>query len=502
MTIRDLVPGENARLTADAPRLTVTPSSLPLVMVTLTTQDQVHGVVGSDRHSGVVPVVGTDLPVRLDALAPEVARCLLVGHGPWIGSPVVQVRDGATEVLRFLPPAPLPGGAAVLVEFYRRAQQWKLRAVGQSYAGGLAELGRLHGVRLPPAAADACAAGPQYQPPVQPWRPDSAEAVGRVLRQLSGIWEDAARSALTFAESVRFAESGRDIALEELVADVAARGLEHPGRRAIEQKSQRVLDAASERRLADLDQLADELGRLEKTFPAPLARWDAPVWRQPIPADGAGIFRIGEITRPDSRALKIPMVQSIAAPAGICLITPGNRIGKQTVNLVHRIFAAAPAGRPVQVISAGPDPAEPLGLPGVFTATDRESRLASLALQVDLLDMAANNATEAPIPPDLPSVVVLPAQAAGLFDTERAALEKIAVVGPRFGLHVVYTADEQDLQAQGLRYQPQLVPTVPATTVDPWTGQLWDFEPDTGAMDAEVGRRLQARMGSPGGPPS
>ncbi len=495
MTIRDLLPGENVPLTADAPRLTVTPSSLPLVMVTLTAQDKVHGVVGSDRRSGVVPVVGTDLPVRLDALALGVTRCLLVGHGPWIGTPVVQVRDGTTGVLRFLPPAPLPGGAAVLVEFYRRAEQWKLRAVGQSYSGGLAELVRLHGVRLPTDAAEVSAAGSPDQPPDPPRRPDSAEAV---LRHLSGIWEDAARSALTFAESVRFAESGRDIALEELVADVAARAPDHPGRRAVEQKSQRVVDAASERRLADLDQLADELVRLEKTFPAPLARWDAPVWRQPIPADGAGIFRIGEITRRDSQALKIPMVQSIAAPTGICLITPGNRIGQQAVNLMHRIFAGAPAGRPVQVISADPGPAEPLGLPGVFTPADRESRLASLALQVDLLDMAANTGNEAAIPADLPSVVVLPAQPAGLSGSELAALEKIAVVGPRFGLHVVYTADEQDMQSWGLRYQPLSVPTVQATTRDPWTGQLWDFEPDAGAMDAEIGRRLRDRMAPPG----
>jgi hypothetical protein len=119
VTIRDLLPGENAALVANTLRLTVTPSSVPLVMVLLTAKDQIHpavgsdrrpGVAGSDRHPGVVPVVGTDLPVRLDALDPQVARCLLVGHGTWIGTPSVQVQDGDAVALRFTPPVPLPGG--------------------------------------------------------------------------------------------------------------------------------------------------------------------------------------------------------------------------------------------------------------------------------------------------------------------------------------------------------------------------------------------------------
>jgi len=513
VTIRDLLPGENAALVANTLRLTVTPSSVPLVMVLLTAKDQIHpaagsdrhpGAAGSQRHPGVVPVVGTDLPVRLDALDPQVARCLLVGHGPWIGTPSVQVQDGDAVALRFTPPVPLPGGAAVLVEFYRRAERWKLRAIGQSYAGGLAEFGRLHGVRLPGVqmpgdqlpADGAAQSGPESpeQPPNPLGGKESAEAV---VRQLAGIWEDASRSAGSFAESVRFAESGRDIALEELVADVAARSPDHPGRRAAEQKYQQVIDAASERRLSDLDQLADELARLEKTLPAPLARWDARVWREPIQPDGVGIFRIGEITRQDSRALRIPMVQAIAAPGGIWLITPGNRIEQRAVNLLHRIFAAAPAGRLVELIAAEPSPGEPLELPGSCTPADRESRLTSLALQVDLLDMAASNGARAPIPADLPSVVVLPWQAAGMSGGELAALEKLAVAGPGFGLQVVYIGGQEDLELSGLRYPPRPVPTVPATTRDPWIGQHWDFEPDTGVMDADIGRRVRERMRAP-----
>lgn len=485
MTGRDLVPGENAPLTADLVQLTVSPSSVPLVMVLLTADDRLHGTIGPAGHPGVIPVAGTPLPVTLSALDPAVDRCLLVGHGTGAGSAAVQLADGADQ-LRFSPTVAVPGTVVVLVEFYRRGAGWKVRAIGQGYPGGLPELGRVYGAELPSMAG--------LGSPPSPDPGSDRSAADRVLRHVFGVWEDAARSALTFAESVRFAESGRDAVLEQLVADVAGRSSDHPARQAAEQKYRSVMDAASQRRLADLDQLATELAELEAGFPAPLARWDAPAWQQPIPGEATGIFRVGEISRPDSQLLRIPMVQALGVPGGICLITPGNLIEQSTVTLLHRIFAAAPAGRSAQVVAIDDQLAGILGLPAASGSTQRAERLAAIALQIDLCAMAAESGTT-PSPEGLPSVLVVPWQSTGFTEEEVSQLDTIAVGGPQFGLQVVYVGDQQEFGQTGLRFEPRYLPTVSAHAQDPWTSQVWDFEPDTGAPGPALAQRLRDRMG-------
>ena len=64
---------------------------------------------------------------------------------------------------------PGPGITAVVPgEFYRRAEQWKFRAVGQGYAGGLAEFARHHGVEVDAdtEAPDETAVDDSTAPPV------------------------------------------------------------------------------------------------------------------------------------------------------------------------------------------------------------------------------------------------------------------------------------------------------------------------------------------------
>lgn len=487
MTGRDLVPGENAPLTADPVQLTVIPSSVRLVMVLLTADDRVHGTIGPAGHSGVVPVV-SPLPVTLSALDPVVDKCLLVGTGSGAGSAAVQLANG-TDELRFRPAVAVPGTAVVLLEFYRRGAGWKMRAIGQGYSGGLPELGRVHGAELSALPTFGSAPPPE---------PSSGRIPAEtVLRHVFGVWEDAARSALTFAESVRFAESGRDTALEQLVADVAGRSSDHPARQAAERKYRSVIDAASQRRLADLDQLATELAELEAGFPAPLARWDAPAWQRPIPGEATGMFRVGEISRPDSQLLKIPMVQTLGVPGGICLITPGNLIEQSTITLLHRIFAAAPAGRCAQVVAVDDQLAGILALPSASGTAQRAERLAAIALQIDLCAMAAESGNRLSAD-GLPSVLVVPWQSTGFTEQEAGQLDGIAVGGPQFGLQVVYVGDQQEFGKTGLRFEPRYLPTVSAHTQDPWTSQVWGFEPDAGAPGPELAQRLRDRMGLAG----
>ncbi|MEU9591067.1 CAP domain-containing protein [Streptomyces sp. NPDC048193] len=83
-------------------------------------------------------------------------------------SPTLEVADAAGRTLaRFSPPRPRRETVLLLAELYRRGDGWKLRALGQGYADGLAGLARDFGVEVvdddqepdaaapPPAASDA-----------------------------------------------------------------------------------------------------------------------------------------------------------------------------------------------------------------------------------------------------------------------------------------------------------------------------------------------------------
>ncbi|KUN81436.1 CAP domain-containing protein [Streptomyces griseoruber] len=62
-------------------------------------------------------------------------------------APTLQVTDPQGRVLaRFAPPAPRQETVLLLAEVYRRGPSWKLRALGQGYADGLAGLARDFGV--------------------------------------------------------------------------------------------------------------------------------------------------------------------------------------------------------------------------------------------------------------------------------------------------------------------------------------------------------------------
>ncbi|MFJ8109409.1 CAP domain-containing protein [Streptomyces sp. NPDC096132] len=62
-------------------------------------------------------------------------------------APTLQVTDPRGRVLaRFAPPAPRQETVLLLAEVYRRGPAWKLRAIGQGYADGLAGLARDFGV--------------------------------------------------------------------------------------------------------------------------------------------------------------------------------------------------------------------------------------------------------------------------------------------------------------------------------------------------------------------
>ncbi|MFH8662482.1 CAP domain-containing protein [Streptomyces afghaniensis] len=140
-------------------------------------------------------------------------------------SPTLHVADAAGRPLaRFTPPRPRQETVLLLAELYRRGDHWKLRALGQGYADGLAGLARDFGVDVvddPPAPASAPAGAPQTRPASLPPAPDpdgfaalvnsARTAIGSPAVSLDPRLVSAARAhAAAMAASGRLGVESRD----------------------------------------------------------------------------------------------------------------------------------------------------------------------------------------------------------------------------------------------------------------------------------------------------
>ncbi len=100
-----------------------------------------------------------------------------------VGQPVARVSDsGGGQQAEFTMTGLTSESIVVALELYRRQGSWKVRAVGQGYAGGLADLITDHGVSVDdspaPATAPPAAAPPQPTPQPTP-QPQAAPAYGQ-----------------------------------------------------------------------------------------------------------------------------------------------------------------------------------------------------------------------------------------------------------------------------------------------------------------------------------
>jgi stress response protein SCP2 len=95
-------------------------------------------------------------PARIDPAVDRIAICVVVDGGSAAALGAVTLSAGD---LRFRHATAGQSEAAIIVaELYRRGDAWKLRAVGQGFAGGLAPLARSFGIEVadtPPAAPAA-----------------------------------------------------------------------------------------------------------------------------------------------------------------------------------------------------------------------------------------------------------------------------------------------------------------------------------------------------------
>ncbi|MFD5933021.1 TerD family protein, partial [Streptomyces sp. NPDC060333] len=125
------------------------------------------------------------ITVDTGAVPPGIERIVVTASPDAAGQtfqgiePTATVRDavGGAVIATFTPPQLGSETALVVVEVYLRGGVWKVRAVGQGYANGLAGIATDFGVSVdeePPPAA-AAAAAPSAPPPPPPPPPPGAD---------------------------------------------------------------------------------------------------------------------------------------------------------------------------------------------------------------------------------------------------------------------------------------------------------------------------------------
>ncbi|GGT84564.1 TerD family protein [Actinomadura citrea] len=420
-------------------------------------------------------------------------------------------------LVEFTVPGLGPERAIIGLELYRRDGRWKVRAVGQGYGGGLAELLEAHGIEVddpgepepapavgppppipspavPPPASPPPVVPPPASPPPADSRPasPSASEVGYVERCWL-VWEDASRSLAAFHSSTEHALVLRN---EEIA------GRKPPG------GFQRLMEAADQRLRADAAQLRDELARVEPQVTPEAAPFDAPAWLtwQPRPDLAEGML-LGRLSTAELPALQVPLVLRLPLRRAVW-ISRGTMPGDSAAyawSLVTRFLAAVPPGLVgLEVIDAaglsgagwlhGFDPSTTARLlgGGVATGPAAAERLRRL---LDLVDLRRIGGDDGPAAgPPLRLVVVLDAGAA-LDGEEAHHLLRLVEDGPLVGVPVLLvetdTPAAESVRTMRVRQSCNDLPSSEGSIGDSWVGAEWALTPEV-LPDTAGGSRVPA----------
>ncbi|MEU4095665.1 TerD family protein [Streptomyces sp. NPDC026673] len=512
-------------------------------------------------HPGAPRLPGIEVPARLAAeqrLTADLAAVpagvdrvhVLLALPPVAGAPTrfgacpaphltVAGPDGA-PVVSFTVTGLGTETAIVALELYRRQGSWKVRALGQGYAGGLAELLRDQGLGRPEADAVAARmtdavrpapvvpsptpppAAPAPPPPAPP-TPPPADAVPphtvpptpapvagdasgwsmeeRLYNQVWGMFEDLARTIAAYRSAVDFAESRLDQELDTILADPrtrvgpaaeAARDQARARQAELTDRARAVLDR-------DLVQLIAESEVVEPALPPPYAGWGSPVWHgYRTPAEPPMAVRIGDLHLPERPDLRIPLLLRMPLERGLWVDSAQDRRRAMdvAVALAARLLASHPAGEcAVHVIDPAGSAVAALAPftdsgalrePPATGAAGVAALLARLTQRVDLVQMALR----ADAPPELPpgvdparQVLVVNDFPYGFDDRTVNQLRYLADEGPRVGVHLILVGDREDAREYGPLLDPlwrsmmRLTPVPDDHLADPWVGHAWTYEP-------------------------
>ncbi|ONM45932.1 TerD family protein [Nocardia donostiensis] len=398
--------------------------------------------------------------------------------------------------------APAAGETALIcLEVYRRGPGWKLRALGQGYAGGLADLLRTHGADAYPTAPQAPQTAPATQAtaiePAQPATQDAAPAqlgapleVGHGLERLWMIFEDAARSAAALGSARDYAGTRLDQELSAAVSDPATRNTPAADAARVEaqRKHDELISTAELNHLRDSEQLRGELAEADQVLPPSLASWDAPAWdRAPAPADG---IRLGELYGPGRGPLRIPYCVPVPLNRPLWVDTESSAAVAPVVGaLLARLLAAAPQRTTlvdiIDLTGAFTGLSELLAPvlagPPVTDIADISPRLQSLVDTAELAEMAHSSGAGAP--PTEHRVLLAADFPHGYHTADVHRLGALLVRGDLIGLSTVIVgpneSDSEDGAIAALSRSCRHLPTVSGTPLfDPWTNNAWQLDLD------------------------
>ncbi|GBF17748.1 general stress protein 16U [Rhodococcus sp. Br-6] len=506
-----LTRGQNTALQATTLRFTAT-SGTPLDVSALVVDTSLQAlssdtfVFYNQPHTHGVRLGEGSVEVDLDAALPDAHAVLcIVSVDPLAaaGTAFTSVTTSLTDptgapVAHFDIDCQAAETAVICWELYRRAGQWKVRAVGQGYADGLAGLITRHGVDVDDPAPEPPAASPGEYGPIEPLDPR------HIVERFTMIMEDAARTTAALLAARQFAETRLDQELTTAVSDPATRNSPHAAdaRARAQHRHDTVVAESYARYTSDTIHLDTELRALDPQLPRSVADWTAPAWTTCTTAaeESAGI-RIGEVSAPNCGPLRVPVV--LPAP----LHRPLHIIGADcpatsavTTALALRILSTNPdiildmvdlsSSLHTLSISLAHRNGTTITSPGhISSYLETTASTAELAL----LDLAHPHAV-----PPAPRLIVLNHFPYGYDERHLPHIRFLTEHGPSLRISIIVVSDDPasldaiDDDLPGRSY------TVPAFDNedwhDPWTSNTWTFSPDRAPVDAHQLARVLAQI--------
>ncbi|MFC9893387.1 TerD family protein [Nocardia sp. NPDC127579] len=511
--------GQNTPLSADAIRFSAKATaaldvSALVVAENLRVFDTDDFVFYNQMATAGVALADDEVTVTLSQVRADAQAVLLVVSADpaplgGLGPVTVTLSENRTPTAEFAI-TPLAGETALICfEVYRRGEAWKVRAVGQGYAGGLAVLLNAHGVEVDHPGPDAHVHSAQAETPHgHDHGAIPGPAAGAPLELSHGverlwmIFEDAARSAAALLSARAYAGDRLDEELSAAVSDPATRNSPagEAARQAAQQRYDDLIATAEANHGRDSDHLIQELVTADDQLPPALASWNSAAWDRPAAkADG---IRLGELYANERGPLRIPYCVPVPLTRPLWIDTEYTAAVVPVVGaLLARLRAADPTRRTrLDVIDLSGAftgliaPLLPLlNGPVVTDHSEISARIKALADQAELAEMAYSSGNFTP--PTEHRVLLAADFPHGYQPVDAQRIGALMLRGDLIGLSIMIVGtDESESEDETIAVLSQACRHLPTLTdtpmFDPWTGSAWHLELDLLPPDPHRQARL------------
>ncbi|WP_254191061.1 TerD family protein [Nocardia noduli] len=450
--------------------------------------------------------------ISLAQVRPEAKAVLLVVSAdpaapaaPGLGPVVATLAENSTVTAEFAITPTAGETALICFEVYRRGADWKARAIGQGYAGGLEVLLPAHGVDVdapadaPPTPARDTLSAPQAG--AHPTGPAPVE-VAHGLERLWMIFEDAARSAAALISARDYAATRLDTELSAAVADPATRNGPDAvtARREAQRRADELIATAESNHRRDAEHLIRELAEADRKLPPALASWTSPAWDgPPAPSDG---IRLGELYAIERGPLRVPYCVPVPLTRPLWIDTESSAAVVPVVGaLLARLLVADPGRRTsmdvIDLTGAFAGLLTPLSSvlngPVVTDHADISPRLQALADAAELAEMAYTSGNF--VPPQVHRVLLAADFPHGYQASDAVRIGSLITRGDLIGLSIVIVGSDESESGESavslLSQTCRHLPTIDDTPLfDPWTSSAWQLELDLLPRDPAHRARL------------